>query len=163
MLVTWFSFALLGYCDRPEGLRPNVKYIMVLSKLVRRKTVLLDLSYLFLERGEGREKERGRNINVREMVSCLSHTPPLGTWPATQACALAGSGTGNLSFHRPALNPLSHTSQGGKHFFLVRKKHIPFSSWVFIYQCAKQKLHFRMSMSVLVFNNRGTFWRFLNR
>ena len=41
--------------------------------------------YLFLERGEGREK----NINV-----CLPLMwPPLGIWPATQACALIGNWT----------------------------------------------------------------------
>ena len=38
--------------------------------------------------------------------------PKLGTWPATQACALSGNLTGDLLVCRPALNPLSHTSQG---------------------------------------------------
>ena len=38
--------------------------------------------------------------------------PQLGTWPATQACALTGNQTGDSLVHRPALNPLSHTSQG---------------------------------------------------
>ena len=36
----------------------------------------------------------------------------LGTWPATQACALTGNRTGNPLVCRPALNPLSHASQG---------------------------------------------------
>ena len=36
----------------------------------------------------------------------------LGTWPATQACALTGNQTGDPLVHRPALNPLSHMSQG---------------------------------------------------
>ena len=36
--------------------------------------------------------------------------PLLGTWPATQACALTGNQAPNLLVHRPALNPLSHTS-----------------------------------------------------
>ena len=40
--------------------------------------------YFFLDRGEGREKERERNINV---WLPLIH-PLLGTWPATQARAL---------------------------------------------------------------------------
>ena len=40
-----------------------------------------DFIYLFLERGEGREKERERNIRF----SC-AHLG--GTWPTTQACAL---------------------------------------------------------------------------
>ena len=38
--------------------------------------------------------------------------PALGTWPTTQACALTGNRTGDLLVHGPALNPLSHTSQG---------------------------------------------------
>ena len=38
--------------------------------------------------------------------------PPLGTWPATQVCALTGNGTGDPLVHRPILNPLSNNSQG---------------------------------------------------
>ena len=45
--------------------------------------------YLFLERGEGREKERERNISVWLPLTC----PLLGTWPATQACAMTGNWT----------------------------------------------------------------------
>ena len=37
--------------------------------------------------------------------------PLLGTWPATQACALTGNRTEDPLIHRAALNPLSHTSQ----------------------------------------------------
>ena len=69
-----------------------------------------DFNYLFLERGEGREKERERNINV-----WLPLTP--GTWPATQACALTGNRTRDPLVRRPALNPLSHTSQGSLFIF----------------------------------------------
>ena len=47
--------------------------------------------YLFLERGEGREKERERNICVWLPLTW----PPLGSWPTTQACALTGSWAGN--------------------------------------------------------------------
>ena len=36
----------------------------------------------------------------------------LGTWPTTQACALTGSQTSDLSVCRLAHNPLSHTNQG---------------------------------------------------
>ena len=43
-----------------------------------------DFIYLFLERGERKEQERERNINVQEKDGLpLSH-PQLGTWPATQ-------------------------------------------------------------------------------
>ena len=41
----------------------------------------------------------------------LTH-PLLGNWPTAQACALPGNGTGEPLVCRPALSPLSHTSQG---------------------------------------------------
>ena len=65
-----------------------------------------DFICLFLEREERKEKER--NINV---WLPLMH-PLLGTWPTTQACALTGNQTSNPLARRPALNLLSHTSQG---------------------------------------------------
>ena len=69
--------------------------------------------YLFLERGKGRERETSvfkRYINWLP----LAH-PQLRTCPATQACVLTGNRTGNPLVRRPALNPLSHTSQGEKY------------------------------------------------
>ena len=69
---------------------------------------------LFLERGEGREKERERNIHVWLPLML----PQVGTWPTTQACALTGNRMGDVSFHRPAPNPLSHTSWGVFFIFL---------------------------------------------
>ena len=68
--------------------------------------------YLFLDRGEGREEERERNINEWLPLA----RPLLGTWPATQACALTGNRTCSPSVCRLALNPLSHTSQGSASF-----------------------------------------------
>ena len=62
----------------------------------------------FLERGEGREKEKERNINV---WLPLTHPQP-GTRPATQACALTGNRNSNPLVLRSALHPLSHTSHG---------------------------------------------------
>ena len=64
--------------------------------------------FIYFERGEGREKERERNINVWLPLTC----PLLGTWPTTQACVLSGNWTGNPLVLRLALNPLSHKSQG---------------------------------------------------
>ena len=46
--------------------------------------------YLFLERGEGKEKERERKINVWLPLA----RPLLGIWPPTQACVLTGNRTG---------------------------------------------------------------------
>ena len=75
---------------------------------------LKDFIYLFLDRGEGREKERERNINVWFPVAHLL----LGAWPTTQGWALTGNQTSDLLVLRPAFNPLSHTNQGI--FFLFR-------------------------------------------
>ena len=73
---------------------------------------LKDFIYLIIKRGAGREKEREKNINVWLPLT----RPLLGTWPATQACALTGNGTGNPLVLRLALKPLSHTSQGALGF-----------------------------------------------
>ena len=73
-----------------------------------------DFIYLFLEKGEGREKERERNISVWLPLTW----PPLGPWPASQACALIGDRTGNPLIHRPTLYPLSYTSQGMSSLYL---------------------------------------------
>ena len=43
--------------------------------------------FVYFERGEGREKERERNISVRLFLL----RPLLETWPETQACALTGN------------------------------------------------------------------------
>ena len=48
------------------------------------------------------------------MYGCLSQPPPtpLETWPVTQACALTENRTSDPLVCRPALHPLSHSSQG---------------------------------------------------
>ena len=73
-----------------------------------------DFIYLFLERGEGKEKERGKKISVWLPLTC----PLLGTWPATQACALTENRTSDPLVRRPALNSLSYTSQGWYLYFI---------------------------------------------
>ena len=50
---------------------------------------------------------------------CLSCNPPGGTWPTTQACALTGNQTCHPLVHKPALNPLSYTSQGTSYFKII--------------------------------------------
>ena len=60
---------------------------------------------------EGREPPCGRDMHRSD----LSQTPPRaeGDQPATQVHAPTKNGTSHLSGGRLALNPLSHTSQGG--------------------------------------------------
>ena len=70
-----------------------------------------------LETGEGREKERERNITV---LLPLVH-PQMGTWPITRECALTGNQTSDPLAHRLVLNPLSHTSQGWPQLFSIYK------------------------------------------
>ena len=66
-------------------LRPSFSLtLQISSKNPQIHYFLKYVIYLFLERGEGREKERERNIN---MWLPLDHLL-LETWPATQACAL---------------------------------------------------------------------------
>ena len=70
--------------------------------------------YLFLERGEGREKERDRNINVPEKhQSIVSHMLPTADLARNPACADRESNLRPL-VRRLALNPLSHTSQDSR-------------------------------------------------
>ena len=50
-----------------------------------------DLTYLFLERGEGKEKDRERNIDVKEKHwTVASRMIQDQIEPSTQACALTG-------------------------------------------------------------------------
>ena len=71
-----------------------------------------DFIYLLLERGGGRERGRETSMCERYIDQLPLTFPQLETWPATQACALTGNQTSDLSVCRPVLNPLSHTSQG---------------------------------------------------
>ena len=68
--------------------------------------------FIFREIGEGREKERETSMCQRDINQLPLARPLLGTWPATQACALTGNPTGDSLVCRPVLNPLSLTSQG---------------------------------------------------
>ena len=68
---------------------------------------------LFLSlRQEGREKERERNTNVQLPLAC---PPSLGTLACNPGMCPDGTRTGDPLGCSPALNPLSHTSQGRRH------------------------------------------------
>ena len=81
------------------------------------QTLKKDFTYLFLEKGEGREKEGEKNGCARETLIGrntdwlpLTH-PGRGTWPTTRARALTGNRTCDLWVGRPALDPPNHTSR----------------------------------------------------
>ena len=73
-------------------------HLLILPTLFKK-----DFIYLPIEGGEGKEKDTERSISV---WLPLSH-PLLGTWPATQACALTGTRTGDPLGRRPTLKSLS--------------------------------------------------------
>ena len=93
-----------------ECMSNNYFYVLLFSTSFPNSTsfFFLDFTYLFVERGDGREKERERNISVWLPLI----RPLLETGTAMQACALTANRTHDPLVHRPALNPLSHTSQG---------------------------------------------------
>ena len=64
-----------------------------------------DLFIYFLERGEGREKEREKHQCV--VTTCA---PPAGDLAHNPECAPTGNQTSDLLVRRLALNPLNHTS-----------------------------------------------------
>ena len=72
-------------------------------------------TYLFLERGEGKEKERERNIDMREIhQSVASHPPPTGAlahnpgmcpdWELNQLLLSLQAGAQSTEPHQPVLN-----------------------------------------------------------
>ena len=75
-----------------------------------------DFIYLFLERGEGKEKDRERNIHV--WLPLMS--PLLRSWPTTESCALTGNRTSDSLVCRPTLSLQSYTSQGSLCFNIHR-------------------------------------------
>ena len=91
----------------------------------------------FRERGREGEREAEKYQCVRETsIGCLLHTPPLGTWSATQACAVIGNRTSNLLVCRLVLSPLSHTTQGWKSF-LFNYWHVINILFVYVCTCIK--------------------------
>ena len=68
---------------------------------------------LFLEIGEGREKEGEKHQYV-----VASRMPPTEDLAHNPGMCLTGNQTGNPLVCRPALNPLSHTSQGAVDIFI---------------------------------------------
>ena len=71
--------------------------------------------YLFLDKGEGREIKRERNIHTWLPLA----RPLLGTWPAAQACVLTGNQMGDPLVHRLALTQSTEPYQPGLFVFFM--------------------------------------------
>ena len=82
-VLHFFSILYDPYIFRKIA-RPISTHISFLQLIFNR--LLKDFIYLFLDRGEMREKERERNINVWLPLTW----PPLGAWPATQCVPWLG-------------------------------------------------------------------------
>ena len=92
----------------------NRKNFTYLQRTINISLFFKKILFICFQR-EGRERERE---GKKHQCVVASHMPPtVGTWPTTQACGLTGNRTSDPVLYRLALNPLSHTSQGYKHFF----------------------------------------------
>ena len=68
--------------------------------------------FIYFREGKGGEKRGRGTATCKRSIDRLPLThPQLGTWPTTQACALTGNRTGDLSLCRMTLNPLNHAGQ----------------------------------------------------
>ena len=89
------------------GLLLIVPDLLIFSKLIL---------FIYCQREGKGGRKRERNIDW---------LPPahsqLGTWPATQACALTGNRTSDPSVCRPVLSPLSHTNQDRQIFSVLKR------------------------------------------
>ena len=104
--------------------------MVMLTLLVWRLHFFRKFHYLFLERGEGRDKERERNINVREkhhLVASHMHPDP-GDWTLNPGmCPDQELNWGHFSLCGRMANQLSYISQGRRLHFENRlsKKKVP--------------------------------------
>ena len=91
---------------------PELNTLLQISLGIKSILFKKDFIYVFLEKREGRDKKRERNINV---WLPLLHPQP-GTWPRSQACALDGelnqrpfhlqAGTQSTQPHQPGLKSI---------------------------------------------------------
>ena len=107
--MIWSSYmAALMVCCCPWGrLLSRILIWLLLIRVFEELLICLHFFkrfYLFLERGEGREKEREGNIYQLPLAHTLT--------PATQACAQIRNRTSDLLLCGTTPNQLSHTGQG---------------------------------------------------
>ena len=158
---TFLCKALLhakGDTYKPKALRSSHKHWQsaIKKKLTKRICFFKDwlIDWLIdLERGEGREKERERNIYRLLLVCALTRTEP-----ATQASALTRNQTGNLSFCRTTSYQLSHTSQS---YMLFKVKIIkdPVANTLKLWFFSRRRSDRKVSQHLLRASPSGCLWK----
>ena len=66
----------------------SLKYLFLGNIYFLKEILLFKFNYSFIFREKGREGERE---GEKHQCVVASHILPLGTWPATQVCALTGN------------------------------------------------------------------------
>ena len=134
LLVAQPNIYSLSFCPDLTQHINNVEWNFVTSRKFS-FFLFLKILYIYFQR----EGKRGRKREKHQCVFASHMRPPLGTWPATQACALTGNRTSDSLAPRLAFNPLKDTSQGGN--FLKRQLGVPFDLFchVFVSETLKQR------------------------
>ena len=110
-----FIRSIMGYSELAvfEGKmdlidRLNVEHVFFFRTIIFLKKII----YLFLGRGEGKEKDRERNIDGLPLTC-----PPTGNLACNPGMCPDWESNHDLSVCGTTPNPLSHTSQGGTKYF----------------------------------------------
>ena len=83
----------------------QLKTLMKVDETTKEFSFFRTFICLFLEKGEGREKEKHRSV--------ASFMPPTGDLAHNSGRCPDWESSRQPFFRRPELSPLSHTSQGG--------------------------------------------------
>ena len=131
-----------GFCHAPQNSAQFKIYKLLIPGIFHVIPSCLKkyFIYLFLERGEGREKQRERNITVWLPLMC----------PTTQACALPGNGTCDPLVHRPGTQT-TEPHQPGLHIIFASQ------GWPQVTVTVESKLWIRAMATVIYFNSKLIF------
>ena len=110
--MKWMGKSVISDVDNTLVEYSRVNYHIIIYTMFQIfKFFFFFLRFYFFS--EGKEGRKHQCVVVSHML------PPLETRPATQAWAPTGIWTSDPLLHRPAPNPLSHTSQGQIFKFLM--------------------------------------------
>ena len=113
--------------------------------------LILKILFIFRERGREEKREGEKHRCGREtLMVCLSVRLQLGTWPATQACALTRNWINDLLIFGVMPNPLSHTSHTNQGLSIGLDP-----AWYWYFKCCCIKVvisHWLGSLEMLISN-----------